>query len=492
MAVNRNSYRQKQADSRRNNLIIGASVLLALVFTVLMVFAGKNAKKDSKTPAPPVDSSVPPISDAVNIPQTPLPTNPPSAENGDLPSIPPIDLTSGSIIDSETPNPSEEEPPADSNVASKVGAVFAARLVEWIRAQEPPRLSFVACGDNLIHSSIYTDAQTLAAGTGKNYNFLPMYENVADVIRDADIAFINQETPFGGTSRPISGYPLFNSPDEVGYDLIELGFDVINLANNHMLDSTAAGYQRTIEFWEEQPNVLAIGGYKNKEDYENIRIMEKDGIKIAFLSYTYGTNGLSLPRDSSLVVPLCTDAEIDRQTKLARGLADCVIVSVHWGVEDSFTPSAEQRRQAQLMVDNGVDVIIGHHPHVLQPMKWVDRPDGGRTLIMYSLGNFLSGMMYSRNMVGGMMGFDIVKADTGVVIENAYFIPTVCQYNSSVRGFKLYRFADYTEELQKAHGAHKFDAGMSMKSMQKIVKDAIPSEFLTQDANFWDTVFTGE
>ncbi len=343
------------------------------------------------------------------------------------------------------------------------------------------KVSFIACGDNLIHSTVYSDAKTLAEGTDKRYNFLPMYDNVADIIKDADIAFINQESPFAGDIKPTSGYPLFNSPDEVGYDLVELGFDVIGISNNHMLDSTTAGYKRTIEFWDNIDGAFQIGGYKNKEDFENIKVIEQNGIKIAFLSYTYGTNGLTLAKGSELYVPIYNDEDIDRQTKKARELADAVIVSVHWGTEDSFKPGPEQTRKAQIMIDNGVDVIIGHHPHVLQPMKWEERKDGGKTLVMYSLGNFLSGMMYSRNMVGGIMGFDIIKAPNGTSVENAYFIPTVCQYNYSVRGFKIYKFSEYTEELEKVHGAHKFDPSMSYKYMRNIINNAIPDEFLTED-----------
>ena len=345
-------------------------------------------------------------------------------------------------------------------------------------------VSFVACGDNLVHGSVYTDAKTLAKGTGKEYNFLPMFENVTDIIEGAALAFINQETPFGGDVKPISGYPMFNTPDQMGYDIIELGFDVVGMANNHMLDSYSAGYKRTIEFWE-KTDALAIGGYKDKNDYENIRILEKNGIKIAFLAYTYGTNGLTLPKGSELVIPLYNDTDIDRQTKKAREIADCVIVSIHWGTEDHFKPGEEQKRKAQIMVDNGVDVILGHHPHVLQDLKWIDRPDGGRTLCIYSLGNLLSGMMYSRNMVGGFLGFDIVKdlGGNGVTIENEYFIPTMCHYlhNTQAYAFKLYRFSDYTEKLQKEHGAHKFDKQMSMDYMRGIIDREIPKEFLVED-----------
>lgn len=349
--------------------------------------------------------------------------------------------------------------------------------------KELPRkkVSFVACGDNLIHSSVYTDASDLASGTEKEYNFVPMYENIADIIEEADLAFINQETPFGGDTRPISGYPQFNTPDQMGYDLSEIGFDIIGLANNHMLDCGSKGYKRTIDFWENMDGMIYVGGYKNKDDYDNIRIIESDGIKIAFLAYTYGTNGLSLPSGSELVLPLYNDSDIDRQTKLAREMADCVIVSIHWGAEDSFTPSSTQKKKAEIMINNGVDVILGHHPHVLQNLEWADRPDGGKTLVMYSLGNFLSGMMYSRNMVGGILGFDIVKAPNGTTVEDVSFIPTVSHYNKSVREFKIYRFSEYTEDLEKEHGAHKFDSAMSLKNMRKMIENEIPKEFLTED-----------
>ena len=372
-----------------------------------------------------------------------------------------------------------------SEYSSATGVLNTATFVSDIPAEsiKTSRVSFVACGDNLIHTSIYTDAKTLAEGTSKEYNFLPMYENVTDIIQSADLAFINQETPFGGEVKPISGYPMFNTPDQMGYDIKELGFDVVGLANNHMLDSYSKGYERTIDFWENMDGVLGVGGYKNKEDYENIRILEKNGIKIAFLAYTYGTNGLTLPKNSQLVIPLYNDEDIDRQTKKAREIADCVIVSIHWGTEDHFTPGAEQKKKAQIMVDNGVDVILGHHPHVLQDLKWIDRPDGGKTLCIYSLGNFLSGMMYSRNMVGGFLGFDIVKnlGSDGVYIENASFIPTISHYNYDVREFKIYRFSEYTEELENAHGAHKFDNKMSMEYMRNIINNEIPSEFLIED-----------
>ncbi len=349
---------------------------------------------------------------------------------------------------------------------------------------ETTRVSFVACGDIIVHSTVLADSKDLAVGTEKEYNFVPMFSNVADIIAGADIAYVNQESPYGGEARGYSGYPMFNTPDQEGYDLMELGFDIINLANNHMLDSGTKGYERTVEFWKDKP-VTYIGGYTDYDDYNTIKVIEKDGILIALLSFTYGTNGLSLARGSEMVIPLCDDAntdEVDRLTKKARDCADIVMVSIHWGNEDWFKPSALQKEQMQIMVNNGVDVIIGTHPHVLEPMMWQERPDGGRTLVMYSLGNFLSGMLYMRNMVGGIAGFDIVKVGDEAFIDAPYFIPTVCQYNTAWRKFKVHKFSDYTSQMLEAHRCQRIsDPGNTMKYLRKIIDDAIPNEFLIED-----------
>ncbi len=349
---------------------------------------------------------------------------------------------------------------------------------------EQKRISFIACGDNIVHSTILADSRDNAYGTDEEFEFVSMFENVADIIDTADLAYINQESPFGGPDRKYTGYPMFSSPDKVGYDLMELGFNIINLANNHMLDAGTASYQRTIDFWKDKP-VLAIGGFENKEDYENIRILDKDGIKIAFLSYTYGTNGLSLKSGSDMVIPLCDDAstgEIDRQSKKARELADIVIVSMHWGNEDWFQPSALQKKQMNILVNNGVDVIIGTHPHVLEPMFWQQRPDGKRTLVMYSIGNFMSGMEYMRNMVGGIAGFDIVKFGNQTFIDSPYFIPTISHCNTSWRKFKIYKVSEYTKELFDSHRCQRIsDPGRSLEYIYNIIDRTIPDEFLIED-----------
>lgn len=432
----------------KNAIIVASSVCVAVLLTVVLVTSALQ---------------IGPFDPENKVNQK---NNPSTVKASD-------DKTSGDKDVDSTPEdetePKKETPKKPSGEAEKPKATPVTKTV-----------SFAAVGDNLIHSSVYEDAKLLAAGTSETYNFKPMYDNVKSIIQKADLAFVNQEGPIAGAALKHSGYPLFNAPDEAGQALIDVGFDIINLANNHMLDKNEPGYLNSIKFWKDKP-VTTIGGYESEADYNKIRIVKKNDLKIAFLSYTYGTNGMVLPAKSPLYIPLLNKAEVDRQTKEARKLADVVIVSVHWGVEDEFTPNATQKEFADLMVKNGVDVILGQHPHVLQPIEWKDRPDGGKTLIAYSLGNFLSTMQYSRNMVGGILTFDIKKTDfENARIENAAFIPTVTQYNRSIRGLKIYKFSEYTAELEKAHGAHKYDPSMTMPYMRGIIDKAIPQSFLIE------------
>ncbi len=323
---------------------------------------------------------------------------------------------------------------------------------------ESARISFLACGDNLIHPCIYMDARDRATADTRPYNFKPMYEDVAEYIASFDISFINQETPLGGDALGLSGYPTFNSPQDLGRDLKDIGFDIINIAHNHMLDKGATGLGGTIDFLEseEMDGVTQIGGYKNAEDYDSIRTVERDGITIALLSYTYGTNGFSVSGKSELVVPHINDEDMVRQCAIAEEAGDITVVSIHWGVENTSEPTDEQRRVAKLLADNGADVILGHHPHVLQPIEWIEAEDGSETLCIYSLGNLVSAMMYWENMVGGFLTFDIVKMSDGEVkIENTAFVPTAFFYGPSYYNSHLYFLCDYPEDVAKNHGTGK-------------------------------------
>lgn len=337
------------------------------------------------------------------------------------------------------------------------------------------RLSFVAFGDNVIHGAVMEDGKRYAKD-GEEYNFSHIYANVRDVIADADVAFINQETPTGGKALGYTGYPNFNGPQEMGDTLVDIGFDIVCIGTNHLADYRDKGMKGTLDYWDTKP-VTMIGGYRSMEDYNTVRVHEVNGVKIALLSYTYGTNGMSVSKESGLVIPYINETDIRRQTAKAKKLGDIVVVNMHWGTDSSFTLDATQKKYAKILAECGVDVVIGEHPHVLQPIEWVEGANGHKMLLTYSIGNFVSTMLYDTCMVGGMLSFDIVKTADDTYVENVLLVPTVTHYDMNRSNISVYFMEDYTEQLANAHGCN-LNARTSLSKMKGYVTKNIDAEFL--------------
>lgn len=343
-------------------------------------------------------------------------------------------------------------------------------------------VSFAACGDNIIYFGTFRDAAAQAYAGGRTYNFAPIYENVKSIITNADIAFINQETPVSQSFQPES-YPTFNSPVDLTYDVMDVGFDVINMANNHMLDKGALGLRESFDNWNAR-SALVIGCYEEKSSGRYITYTEKNGISIAYVSYTYGTNLNEDPANKGLWAPYLKQSDVAGDVAEAAANADFVIVSVHWGDEGAMTPNDEQKKYAKIMADAGADVIIGHHPHVLQPIEWLDGKDGKKVLCAYSLGNFVHEQAFDYNVPGGILTFNMTKKSGKTAVENTQFIPTVCHYPSNFYNNKIYLLKDYTQELAASHAvATYYHNSISLASLKKYVTDTIPSEFLTDYMN---------
>ena len=332
----------------------------------------------------------------------------------------------------------------------------------------PVRVTFAAAGDNLIHSSIYKEACT-----GSGYDFSPVYTEISDFISSFDVAFVNQETPLGAEN--FSGYPRFCSPFEVADALAGAGFDVVNLANNHMLDRGEQGLRRTREYLENTVE-LVVGG-----DADGYRILEREGIKIAFLAYTYSTNC-----DDNIDVPRISEERIRRQVTQAREAADLVFVSMHWGVEydigeyvECFHPTTAQIQMAELLTELGVDVVIGTHPHVLEGIEWKTASDGHRTLIAYSLGNLVSNMRFDKTLLGGILTLDIIKNKDYTYIDRAQIYPVVCHYSTAYTGHKIYFLRDYTDTLAKSHGTclQQNEKPFGRETLIAYYENNIPPEF---------------
>ena len=349
----------------------------------------------------------------------------------------------------------------------------------------------VAAGDNLIHYSVYKNAEALA-GEGENFNFKPLYENVKYLVEDADVAILNQETIISESNELRGGNGgalLFNSPPEVADAVIDLGFDVFTMANNHLLDFGADALAESIDFWNkkaEENDLTVLGAYLNEEDSNNIRIREVNGVKIAFLAYAEHINGFSFPEDSPLRVVMNSEEDvIERQIKEAKELADAVIVSAHWGVEDTHLVSEDRIELANRMIRWGADVILGCHTHTAETMEWVERDDGSKGFVYYSMGNFICCQTDNFNLVGEMPDFNIVvDGETGEVrLDDVGCIPTIVHYESpDFANLRVYPYSKYSPELAAAHGIpYAVPQGtytsFSWDIINDIINEHIPKEF---------------
>ncbi len=370
----------------------------------------------------------------------------------------------------ETTNPSTTEPPSTENTDDTFKSV-----------------SFFAMGDNMVHDNVMRDASIKAGGTAddysKGFDFSHMYSEIAPFVKNADLAFVNQETLICAdeTKKPI-GYPDFNSPRAMGEQLISLGFDIVNTAHNHMLDMKITGLINSIDYWRSRSGITLIGGHKTKSEFDDITVINKNGIRIALLSYTDFVNYSHNNDDGGVFIPYAEESVILDQVAKAKTLADCVIVSMHWGTEDEYYESNDQKNLAQELVDAGVDVILGHHPHMLQTIKMKPRSDGGETLICYSLGNSVSTMLYIKYMLGAFVTFDITKDGTAPVkIENVQVTPTFNYYDKDYRNIKLYLLENVTQDILDTHGsAINYGGNPVIADLEKRVNDHVPKELLAK------------
>ena len=336
-------------------------------------------------------------------------------------------------------------------------------------------VSLVAVGDNLIHNSVLKSGRI----NDSTYNFDRLFDVMRDDFQEADIAIINQETILGGDFRPYDGYPNFNSPNELGDAIVKSGFDVVLQASNHTLDVGTQGVLNCIEYWKKQDDITYLGINDSQEERETIRVIERNGIRIALLNYTYGLNGRILPKDKPYLVNLIDTTMIKSDLEKAEILADFTIVFPHWGVEYVYKPNKEQTNLAKMMVRYGADLIIGTHPHVLQPIEWIEASNGNKALCYYSLGNYTSGQKATPRVLGGMAKIELKRINDSVFINNAGVIPLITHYEW-VNGTSLhqtYKLSEYTERLEKRHSLNYYDSTFSVKTLkdlsEQIVKEWI-------------------
>jgi poly-gamma-glutamate synthesis protein (capsule biosynthesis protein) len=314
-------------------------------------------------------------------------------------------------------------------------------------AEEPPplfRLRIIAAGDNLLHDTIIRGALEK-----DGYHFAPIYADVRPIIEAADIAFVNQETVMGGEQYGYSGYPRFNSPGELASALGETGFDIVNHANNHALDMGAAGLLATMDTWDAVSGVQYIGVRRHAE--QPPLIVVKNNIRLGFLAYTQHTNGIALPPGRPWMVSLAKREVMAREIEALRPFCDFVIVSMHWGPEYEHEPSADQLALAEFLAEQRVDLVIGHHPHVLQRFELLPRPDGGKMLCFYSLGAFVSHQWQPETLLGGLMYVELLKEGETVSVGNAGIIPVLTHFEQGFSKTRIIPLYSYTAALAERH-----------------------------------------
>lgn len=326
-------------------------------------------------------------------------------------------------------------------------------------------ISVVALGDYLMHMPLVESGRQ----SDGSYDYSHIFTELQPYITDADIAVIGQETIFAGKEKGYSGYPFFNTPSDAGKTLVNEGFDVVLHASNHVMDKGVDGIENTIQFWNEYPQVKILGINESAKDASVIKTYVKDGISLGLLNYTYDTNGLPVPADKKYMVNVIDEEKIKRDAHLAEKGTDFTIAFMHWGEENFTEPSSEQKELAQKMCDWGVDLIIGSHPHVVQGAEWLEGKEGNKTLVYYSLGNFVSRQLEAKNLLGGIADINLKIQNGEVSIGEASLKPVVTHYNKGSTDFCVYPLEEYTEEQAKTHGIIGYGKKWSVETLEEIL-----------------------
>ncbi len=344
------------------------------------------------------------------------------------------------------------------------------------------RIRFIATGDMIPHDAINKEAKQ-ADGT---YEYSPMFGDMKTLFDDADVRFCNQAVLAGGTKFAITGYPVFNSPTEFSRDMNELGCNVVNTGSNHTNDLNQAVIDSSVAAWDSLPNMLAVAGAnRSVEEKEKVRYFEVKGVKFAFVSYTTYSNK---PTDNGYSVTMYSESLARAQLTEARSKADVVIASMRWGTEYSPNVTTQQRSWAKTVTDLGADIVVGHGPHVLEPVERFTTTDGRSAIVWYSLGNFLNAQLDNTSLFNGIATIDI-DPDTKK-IETATYLPVYMHYEWTAaekakeslmarKNFNMYTFQDGQEALSKSQTGTTF--AEQQERIQTTLNKLTEIKLLTKD-----------
>lgn len=318
--------------------------------------------------------------------------------------------------------------------------------------KEANTVHLLAVGDNILHDSIVESGKN-ASG---DWNYDHLYTNLKEDIQSADLAVVTQETIFVENKEEVSGYPDFGSPYEGGTALVNAGFDIIAHATNHTWDKGMESVAFTKKWWDTNyPDIYVLGIHESAEAANEITVIESKNIKIAFLNYTYGLNFEPDITGYKYMVDIFEETSVREDIKRAKSLADVVVVVAHMGVEYEMNVDSQTQQMTEVFLSEGVDVVIGSHPHVVRQMETLTREDGHQMLIYYSLGNFISTQKELPSLLGAMAKIDIARdINTHEIhISSQGFTPLITHYDHEKKQYAVYKLSEYTEELEKNHSA---------------------------------------
>ena len=350
------------------------------------------------------------------------------------------------------------------------------------KAEPSYKASLLCVGDNLIHDNIYLEAEKKSGQKGK-YDFTYAYQHIESYLKGFDVAIVNQETVVTDVVAPRS-YPTFATPKALADKVKDLGFNVVSMCNNHVLDAGEAGLQDSLKYWDKL-GLLHYGAYADQADYDNIKTMEVNGIKFAFVGYMEHTNGLSLPQGSkAVVVRLGEEEKVKAQIQKADKMADVVVVSCHYGTEISNDLNAQQKALTPKLVEWGADLIIGTQAHAFSTCEYIDKKDGSKAFVFYGLGNFLNTMANEKSVVGIMGKMNVVKdKDSGKIsFENIKCVPVISHFEGASwegewTNCTIYPYSKYTDELFAKNYCRRH--GFTRAYVDNLLAKYIPKQFLS-------------
>ena len=382
-------------------------------------------------------------------------------------------------------NQSESKPNNNTNISQAPNTVTNENTTPWqskVAQEEDITFTLATTGDIMCHNTNFLDAYNSST---KSYDFSYYFTDIKQYLQEADITVGNLETTLSGAKRGYSGYPTFNTPEILAKNLKSAGFNVVSTANNHCMDKGYSGIESTIKFLDEA-DLAHTGTFKSKKDQETILIKNVKGVNIAFLSFTYGTNGIPVPKDKSYAVNLIDKSLIKSQIGLAKKEnPDLICVSMHWGIEYQTKANKEQEKLADFLFENGVDIILGNHSHVPQQMEKREiKLDDGTTkdgFVIYSLGNFMANQNKQYTNDSAILKLEITKhkGEGKITIDKATYTPTYMYKNPS-KSTKKFKILDINTEIKKyeskASGAVSKSLYNTLVTERKNIKRIIGNE----------------